>query len=119
MEDNLHELTMTSNHNINMNLSANLLPQQPSKKQGLKTLVLDLDETLVHSSFEEIEDPHYHLTVEVDNNTLDVYGHIRPYVKEFLISLQNFYEIIIFTASLNNYADPLMDIIDPGGICTS
>ena len=119
MEDNLHELTMSSNQNINMNLSSNLLPAQPMKKKGLKTLVLDLDETLVHSSFEEIDDPHYHLNVKVDNSELDVYGHIRPYVKEFLISLQNFYEIIVFTASLNSYADPLMDILDPGNICTS
>lgn len=29
------------------------------------------------------------------------------------------YELVIYTASLRQYADPLMDIIDPEGLCTS
>jgi len=34
-----------------------LLPPQLPCKQNKKTLVLDLDETLVHSSFQHIENP--------------------------------------------------------------
>jgi len=33
---------------------------------GKKTLILDLDETLVHSQFKEIPDPHITLPVEID-----------------------------------------------------
>jgi RNA polymerase II subunit A small phosphatase-like protein len=29
------------------------------------------------------------------------------------------YEIVIYTASLKQYADPLMDILDPERLCTS
>lgn len=37
----------------------------------------------------------------------------RPGVQEFLERMSKLYEIVIFTASLSLYADPLMDVIDP------
>lgn len=43
----------------------------------------------------------------------------RPGVKEFLESLAPFFEMVIYTASLSKYADPLMDMLDPKSICTS
>jgi len=37
----------------------------------------------------------------------------RPYVEEFIeYACQNF-EVIIFTASLQDYANPLLDKLDP------
>ena len=44
---------------------------------------------------------------------------IRPGTKEFLEAMAKHYEVVIFTASLSNYADPLMDLLDPKGLCTS
>ena len=39
------------------------------KGKGKKTLVLDLDETLVHSSFQEIDNPDIVQPVDIDGNT--------------------------------------------------
>lgn len=39
----------------------------------------------------------------------------RPGVKEFLEHMKGLYEVIIFTASLSLYADPLLDLIDTSG----
>lgn len=42
---------------------------------------------------------------------------VRPGVKEFLEEMEKYYEIVIFTASVSKYADPLLDIIDKKGLC--
>ena len=42
-----------------------------------------------------------------------VYVIKRPGVDEFLIEMAKHYEIVIYTASLNKYADPLLDLLDP------
>lgn len=38
---------------------------------------------------------------------------------EFLQEMSNYYELVIYTASLQPYADPLMDLLDPNGLCTA
>ena len=45
--------------------------------------------------------------------------HKRPGVDDFLKRLAPFYEIVIYTASLSKYADPLMDDLDVLKVCTS
>ncbi len=42
-----------------------------------------------------------------------VYVAKRPGVDEFLLEMAKHYEIILYTASLNKYADPLLDLLDP------
>jgi RNA polymerase II subunit A small phosphatase-like protein len=42
-----------------------------------------------------------------------VYVAKRPGVDEFLIEMAKHYEVVIYTASLNKYADPLLDLLDP------
>ena len=37
----------------------------------------------------------------------------RPGVDKFLIDMAEHYEIVIYTASLDKYADPLLDLLDP------
>ena len=44
---------------------------------------------------------------------------IWPACFEFLQEMSKHYEVVIFTASLSKYADPLLDILDPDGLCTS
>lgn len=87
-----------------------LLP--PEKNSLKKTLVLDLDETLVHSTLEKIEDFDMQVKVTIDGSDLDIYVLIRPGTYELLESLSDHYEIVIFTASLKAYADPVIDFID-------
>jgi RNA polymerase II subunit A small phosphatase-like protein len=45
---------------------------------GKKTLVLDLDETLVHSSFKPIENPDIILPVEIEGSICNIYILVRP-----------------------------------------
>ena len=50
-----------------------LLGPQSAMKKGMKTLVLDLDETLVHSSFSPIDNCDIYLEVEIDGQLMPVY----------------------------------------------
>ena len=76
-------------------------------------LVLDLDETLVHSSFKPVPNPDFVIPVEIDGVVTDVYVLKRPWVDYFLEQCAARYEIVVFTASLSKYADPLLDLLDP------
>jgi RNA polymerase II subunit A small phosphatase-like protein len=40
----------------------------------------------------------------------------RPGVDEFLTEMAKHYEIVVYTASLNKYADPLLDLLDPNKV---
>lgn len=93
-----------------------LLPQKLPKNYGKKTLILDVDETLVHSSLSYR--PNYHdivLDINVDNSTTKVYVAFRPFLKKFLCEIAPLFEIVIFTASVSIYCNPLMNAIDPEG----
>jgi Dullard-like phosphatase family protein len=93
----------------------NLLPKKSCDK---KTLVLDLDETLVHSQFQPFEVPSdITLKIELEDELHDIHVMVRPGVKEFLENMGKIYEIVIFTASVSKYADPLLDIIDKEKNC--
>ncbi|KXN69420.1 NIF-domain-containing protein [Conidiobolus coronatus NRRL 28638] len=88
------------------------------KHQNMKCLVLDLDETLVHSSFKLIDQPDYIVPVEIENQIHNVYVAKRPGVDEFLREVGKIYEVVVFTASLSKYADPVLDMLDKEGVVT-
>jgi RNA polymerase II subunit A small phosphatase-like protein len=90
-----------------------LLPPQAEDKVGKKTLVLDLDETLIHSSFTPIPNPDLVVSVLIDKKDVLVYVQKRPGVNEFLEQAAELYELVTFTASMKSYADPLLDQLDP------
>ena len=79
--------------------------------------MLDLDETLVHSSFKPVENPDITLPVEIDGQVCIIYVLVRPLVAQFLKRMHKLYELVIFTASLSKYADPLMQQLDPSNMC--
>jgi RNA polymerase II subunit A small phosphatase-like protein len=89
------------------------LKPQRADVLGRKTLVLDLDETLVHSSFKQTKQPDIVLPVDIEGRVCHVYILVRPGCAKFLTEMAKYYEVVIFTASLSKYANPLMDIIDP------
>jgi len=62
------------------------------------TLVLDLDETLIHSN-------------QVDDKVL-----VRPGAKEFIKELTSCYEVVVFTAGIKEYADWALSFVDPEGL---
>eukprot|EP00053_Salpingoeca_punica_P012486 m.111760 g.111760 ORF g.111760 m.111760 type:complete len:265 (-) comp15959_c0_seq2:982-1776(-) len=90
----------------------NLLPPRQKTDNGKKCLVLDLDETLVHSSFKPVPDPDFVVPVEIDGKIHHVFVLKRPHVDKFLERMGQLYEIVLFTASLSKYADPVSDLLD-------
>jgi RNA polymerase II subunit A small phosphatase-like protein len=84
--------------------------------RGKMCLVLDLDETLVHSSFKPVPNADYILPVEIDGIVHSVYVIKRPGCDLFLQRLGKIYEIVLFTASLSKYADPLLDLLDTDNV---
>lgn len=95
----------------------------PNVSGSKRCLVLDLDETLVHSSFKPpaIGDPKpdFIVPVVIDGITHKVYVLKRPYADEFLKETAKHWELVIFTASLSKYADPLLDMLDKERLITS
>jgi len=89
-----------------------LLPPQTRSSPKL-TLVLDLDETLVHCSTTRMSVSDIEFKVEFAGEIYNVMGLLRPYYKEFLSRLSKKYEIVLFTASQKPYADTVCNILDP------
>ncbi|KAM3720409.1 Carboxy-terminal domain RNA polymerase II polypeptide A small phosphatase [Dirofilaria immitis] len=102
---------------VPMQLSDKLLlpPVRPCDGDK-KCLIIDLDETLVHSSFKPVKNPDFIIPVEIDNVIHQVYVLKRPYVDEFLERIGDKFECVLFTASLAKYADPVADFLDKRGV---
>ncbi|XP_026768350.3 uncharacterized protein ctdsp1 isoform X1 [Pangasianodon hypophthalmus] len=92
-----------------------LLPQIKSKDVGKICVVIDLDETLVHSSFKPVNNADFIIPVEIDGSVHQVYVLKRPHVDEFLKRMGELFECVLFTASLAKYADPVSDLLDKWG----
>jgi Dullard-like phosphatase family protein len=89
-----------------------LLPNLGSALRNRKCLVIDLDETLVHSNFKYVQDADFVVPVEIDGTVHKVFVLKRPGCDEFLRRVGALYEIVIFTASLGKYANPVLDLLD-------
>lgn len=118
-----------------------LIPlRQPSYSMGTnryasrtpqKTLVLDLDETLIHSLAKGGRMSSGHM-VEVKlaapvaapvppgeppatlgpQHPILYYVHKRPHCDEFLRKVCQWYKLVVFTASVQEYADPVIDWLE-------
>lgn len=99
----------------------------PANLKHQKTLILDLDETLIHSMSKGGRMSSGHM-VEVRLNTTYVgvggqqtigpqhpilyYVHKRPHCDEFLRRVSKWYNLVVFTASVQEYADPVIDWLE-------
>ncbi|KAJ6237947.1 nuclear lim interactor-interacting factor-related [Anaeramoeba flamelloides] len=90
-----------------------LLPFPNLDKQDKFTLCLDLDQTLVSSSFDENDN--YDFAVEFNNGGVKnkVFVTKRPYLDDFLEKCSQMFEVVVFTASVKFYADSILDQLDP------
>ena len=65
-----------------------------------KTLILDIDETIIHCEEDPTKPYDIMLPIEVENgSTAQAFITIRPYAISFLKRMSKLYEIIAFTAS--------------------
>lgn len=80
-----------------------------------KTLVLDLDETLIFSTFFEYSEPKhdFEICLEVGGKICKNFVQKRPFLDEFMNSISEMYDVVIFTASTRNYCKAITDIIAP------
>lgn len=73
----------------------------PSEDPNKKCLVLDLDETLLHSTFKPVDNCDFVIDVEIDSVMHPVYVLKRPFVDVFLTQMAEHFELVVFTASLS------------------
>ena len=114
---------------------ANVIPRSPTRHGPplqQKTLVLDLDETLIHSLAKGGRMSSGHM-VEIKLNApvalsppqpgqaapvlgpyhpILYYVHKRPHCDEFLRRIAKWYKLVVFTASVQEYADPVIDWLE-------
>lgn len=76
-------------------------------------LVLDLDETLVHSSGRKLDPSAEVIEVHFKETTRKYFLHKRSFLQEFLESCAEHFDLFIYTASRSEYAEEVMRIIDP------
>ena len=91
-----------------------------------KLLLIDLDETLIHSEFRNKNNYKeldlFTRTSKCQSRTfsysdenyiyyMDVF--FRPHLKHFLSEVSKYFDLAIFTAAMKGYADIIIDFIDP------
>lgn len=97
---------------LSMDRIAHSLPVTPHKvflTDTRKALVLDLDETLIHTS---TFPPHSDVESLKFDDTSE-YVFLRPNVRVFLDKVAELFEVFIFTAGTQFYAERILDILCP------
>jgi Dullard-like phosphatase family protein len=87
----------------------------PSHNSKGITLLLDMDETLIHSE-EYKPGGRYDMVIEIraPNGRIEKIGvFIRPYCMEFLRRMNQKFEVGVFTAAKQPYADKVLEKMDP------
>ncbi|CAD8127006.1 unnamed protein product [Paramecium sonneborni] len=90
-------------------------PKKPKlSKSHIKTIIFDLDETLIHCNDNNNNPTDYEATIQVPNEpAYNIRFNLRPNCIEMLQILSLYYELILFTASFKEYADKILEYIDP------
>lgn len=89
-----------------------LLPLS-TRRTHKKTLVLDLDETLIHSSLTPVNDPDDIVFTGKLPNVFKFFVKYRPGLLEFLRKVSMKFELVVYTASSREYAEKVLGKIDP------
>ena len=109
----ISHLSNISKYNNNKSINGNNSSPYLSIKKQKKTLILDLDETLVHSGFNPFtRKSDINLIINIDGRDHVINVLKRPHLDEFLKEISEYFEIIVFTASVSEYASPLLDKLD-------
>jgi len=116
---NLCQYTTLRYPSYTENLSELELERLASVKR--KTLVLDLDETLIHSQHDgmgrqTVARPgvpaDFTLNVVIDNHPVSFFVHKRPHVDYFLETVSKWFDLVVFTASMEVYGKAVCDKLE-------
>ncbi|VDP07701.1 unnamed protein product [Soboliphyme baturini] len=101
------------------------VPLSPLTSQRLsmirrKVFILDLDETLIHSHHDGIlrpmvkpgTPPDFVLRVTIDRHPVRFFVHKRPHLDYFLTTVSRWYDLVLFTASMEIYGSAVADRLD-------
>lgn len=81
-----------------------------------KTLIFDMDETLIHCVDDpDLEKPHHLISIQFEDELVTAGINIRPFLYECLTAARQRFQIGVFTASHQSYADAVLDFLDPKG----
>lgn len=98
--------------NVQLRDKTVILPRRRGYENA-KTVIFDLDETLVHCCENPLE-ADVPLTISFPTGEKLKAGiNIRPYARECLLAASQVFEVIVFTASQKCYADEALDYLDP------
>jgi len=122
----LKSIGMTSRGKRHVPLKKGIIGEQCPEDRGKLTVVLDMDETLLHSQFESGNEYRQEEERQEAKSKADftvtlggadtVHVHKRPGVDKFLRKVAEDFELIVFTAALPVYAKPVMDVLDPDNL---
>lgn len=86
-----------------------LLLNGPNNKNKLKkTLFIDLDETLIHSSLTAQEG--FDQLLEIGDN--QIWFNVRPHALGFLKNMSSIFEVVLFTTAEKQYAEAFFDYLN-------
>ena len=89
-----------------------ILPMKTRKTPRI-TLVLDLDETLVHSELGQLPSHDLTFKIRLNHQLYNIYVAYRPGLFNFLEAVCSAFEVVIFTASMRAYAEQVLRALDP------
>mmetsp|Transcript_2880 Transcript_2880/g.3934 ORF Transcript_2880/g.3934 Transcript_2880/m.3934 type:complete len:207 (+) Transcript_2880:1975-2595(+) len=91
------------------------LPEPWEPETQKKVLIFDMDETLIHC-VDDIETQNPDVLLEIDfpgEETVCAGINLRPYLMQCLQEANKMFQVIVFTASHQTYADAILDYVDP------
>ncbi|CAD8074303.1 unnamed protein product [Paramecium primaurelia] len=89
------------------------IPLNLNKKYN-KTIIFDMDETLIHCNEDENDKCQFKIDIQFEDGEIIEAGiNIRNFAKEIIQKLSDQCEVMIFTASQDVYANKVINILDP------
>lgn len=97
-----------SNHEVSV-----IVPKPIYLTSEKPVLIIDLDETLIHSSSNHQAGEHVFTIKTRAQGLVSFSVVVRPFAREFLQAVKQYYTLILFTASDKAYASKVLHLIDP------
>lgn len=112
--DEIHSMSDIKIENIQKReISVHYIEPLPPINSDMPTLVLDLDNTIVFSSVKELPSYDHKIKIVHNGKKETVWIKERPGLQRFLDKMSEKYEIVVFTAGIQQYGIKVIKRIDP------